>query len=452
MQPEPATRGTFNILSTCLMTLALCAWTAIHLNVPANQKTSHQKWHKMWWLNLGLLTPETVAITAFQQWISHKSLTKAMKSKLDKLGPIRDDAGLEAHQISEINNTQENHELLPDQAQQQSCRRRRHHWTPVHSFYALMGGFVFDNSRNPEALSFEGGREQIAICRGLLLWLAQYEPQLIPDISSGYIKDKSKANCLAKLLVCVQAGWFGIQVITRLVQSRAVTLLELNVFAHVFFALLTYAFWWKNPLDMCEPTALFTDDPKVGSIYAAFWSRTSLGEHTPLAVRRGGNSRTRPMWDTKGRVVTVDRMVLGPRMVHELWSNCLCVSSACRQGIRYFCNQEFLSEDVPLRLTARRGFSGYRNVRTFIELDVNLVRKVLDKSKIYLDKEYWASTTGSTWRLKMTTYGATSMHTLIRPAWASSAWTYRTLKSEKCGFEHTIGLGSRRVERPQSLC
>lgn len=38
---------------------------------------------------------------------------------------------------------------------------------------------------------------------------------LLPDISQEEIKDKSKADLLAKALVIIQAGWLVSQVITR---------------------------------------------------------------------------------------------------------------------------------------------------------------------------------------------------------------------------------------------
>lgn len=103
-----------------------------------------------------------------------------------------------------------------------------------------MGGFVFDSSRNAEPFTFPSGHEQAVIDRDLLVWLAQNEPDMIPDISPGHITDKSKANGFAKFLVCIQAGWFGLQVISRLGQGLAVTLLELNVLGHVMCALLIY--------------------------------------------------------------------------------------------------------------------------------------------------------------------------------------------------------------------
>ena len=32
-RPEPKYRGTYSILSSCLITLTLCIWSAVHLNL-----------------------------------------------------------------------------------------------------------------------------------------------------------------------------------------------------------------------------------------------------------------------------------------------------------------------------------------------------------------------------------------------------------------------------------
>lgn len=59
--PEPGERGTYSILSTCLITLGLCVWTAIHLNIPAHgEKWWQQTWRKFGWMMLGFLAPEMV--------------------------------------------------------------------------------------------------------------------------------------------------------------------------------------------------------------------------------------------------------------------------------------------------------------------------------------------------------------------------------------------------------
>lgn len=125
----------------------------------------------------------------------------------------------------------------------------------THSFYATMGGFAFDTSdAGPNFLP--NHRSRLCISVNGLEYIAEKAPELIPDIAETNIKDKSKADSLAKFLVCLQALWFCVQCMTRITQRKAISLLELNTFAHAFCALLIYALWWHKPQDVEEPTLL----------------------------------------------------------------------------------------------------------------------------------------------------------------------------------------------------
>ncbi len=64
-QPNPEGRGTFDILSSCVITLLLCVWTAVHLNIPPRVSFREQSLRKVGWLVLALLAPEVVAYTAW---------------------------------------------------------------------------------------------------------------------------------------------------------------------------------------------------------------------------------------------------------------------------------------------------------------------------------------------------------------------------------------------------
>lgn len=62
--PEPTFRGTFSILSSCLITMLLCIWTSVHLNIPAHGEKGifrPQTWRKVKWLFIGLFAPEMVS-------------------------------------------------------------------------------------------------------------------------------------------------------------------------------------------------------------------------------------------------------------------------------------------------------------------------------------------------------------------------------------------------------
>lgn len=62
---SPQTRGTFDIVSTCLITMFLCVWSAVHLNVPPPGEVWKPRLRKLGWLILTLLAPEMVAYTAW---------------------------------------------------------------------------------------------------------------------------------------------------------------------------------------------------------------------------------------------------------------------------------------------------------------------------------------------------------------------------------------------------
>lgn len=64
-KPSPNTRGTFDILSTCIITMLLCVWTAVHLNVSPPGSVWVPRLRKVGWLILALLAPEMIAFTAW---------------------------------------------------------------------------------------------------------------------------------------------------------------------------------------------------------------------------------------------------------------------------------------------------------------------------------------------------------------------------------------------------
>ena len=71
----PVTRGTFGLLVSCVLTLVLCLWTSLHLNVPKQNETSMARaGRKLMWTLLALFAPELVVYAAWTQWVSAKML------------------------------------------------------------------------------------------------------------------------------------------------------------------------------------------------------------------------------------------------------------------------------------------------------------------------------------------------------------------------------------------
>lgn len=115
-----------------------------------------------------------------------------------------------------------------------------------------MGGFAFDldvsdldERKNPGLL--------VLTPRGVKL-LA--ECGYLPNISEEEILDKSKTDCLGRLISLLQAIWMLAQILGRVGASLPVTLLEVNTLAHVLCALIMFFLWWKKPKQINEPTLL----------------------------------------------------------------------------------------------------------------------------------------------------------------------------------------------------
>lgn len=83
-----------------------------------------------------------------------------------------------------------------------------------------MGGFAFEIPENlPESKRFLPlhTKETCFVTDTLIRYLVAKEAgrDVIPNLSVEEIKSRSKANGLAKALVCIQALWFIAQCITR---------------------------------------------------------------------------------------------------------------------------------------------------------------------------------------------------------------------------------------------
>jgi hypothetical protein len=363
--PNPTTRGTSNILQSCLITTSLCVWTALHLNLkeqndPTFLRISYQTWRKTGWLIIGLLAPEMVVYTAWYQ----RSRAKGFRDAYNQHFGLTPPPGklkqvyrwLFHREAKEVASAGEEGSIemraVPRQEQITTIvRREKLPWTLTQGFYAQMGGFALDTvGAYPEFLlearttldqlpfvillddteplipfpsenTAEGSNKTLSSSQ------KQYpnrenengEPEItrfdiasaespqnekqtegeakvdaventvnkpaskIPNynlyeplnISKKDLQDKSKANGLAKSLVCLQAAWFCVQCLARVAQALPVTLLELNTFAHSTCALLVYILWWDKPLDVEQPTYLPIQGIDAISKWSAIDGRSS---------------------------------------------------------------------------------------------------------------------------------------------------------------------------------
>lgn len=217
---DPDGRGTASLVLSCLLTLVLCVWSALHLNVPPAERRGNIKaitWLNIRWIFAGIYAPELVVFVSWRQWCSARMLQKNIE-QLQAATAEADEGERRPGQISP-----------------------KTHWTMTHSFFACAGGFAVELHNMGNAIAKTTGQDHGAAeaakpvrltltARGVL-FLAQQG--ILPSVYKEEIDDKSKANDLAKATVIVQATWMLIQVIGRLAARLPVTLLEVNTVAHV---------------------------------------------------------------------------------------------------------------------------------------------------------------------------------------------------------------------------
>ncbi|KAF3939537.1 hypothetical protein ABW19_dt0209686 [Dactylella cylindrospora] len=225
---EPNVRGTASLVLSCVLTLILCVWSALHLNVPPpNDSNLNYCWTCARWIFAGIYAPELVVFTAWRQWSSARVLHKIVKN-----------------------------------GQQSKRNTFKNPWTLTHSFFASTGGFAIEISSPTEKSVFGSYLPDTAPNKltltahgvGLLASLGH-----LPDVPVEEIEDKSKGNDIAKFLVMLQAAWMLMQIIGRLAAKLPVTVLEVNTVAHVLCAFAMYGLWWKKPLMPNAPISISDD-------------------------------------------------------------------------------------------------------------------------------------------------------------------------------------------------
>jgi hypothetical protein len=87
---EPNTRGTWTIISNCLVTLTLCVYSAAHPNVPAPGSTYMGRlYSRAKWVVSGILVPEILVYEAWKQWKAARLVTRRIKELSLEVGVIR---------------------------------------------------------------------------------------------------------------------------------------------------------------------------------------------------------------------------------------------------------------------------------------------------------------------------------------------------------------------------
>ena len=240
-------RSTTKIFFSCILTLLVCTWTALHLNVPHSREGQIRLLlRKAKWMFITFVAPEFVFGHALAEF------TAAWKSRRYM------------RELAAANNTT---------------------WTLTHGFFANQGGFVLQfpdvqsnggNEGNGDRKVEVSGVDRILArqsdgagmvdLRALgsppvnarqICYLAKEGLVHFPKSSLEEIEDKSKGDVFTKGLACWQVLWLLIQCCVREVTHIPTSPLEISTLSFSACALVVYAMWYRKPLDVHVPIPLF---------------------------------------------------------------------------------------------------------------------------------------------------------------------------------------------------
>ncbi|KAI6092228.1 hypothetical protein F4821DRAFT_279561 [Hypoxylon rubiginosum] len=231
---SPDGRGTIDIIWSCLLTVFLCAWTSICVNVPPlGASPLGNFWRKLLVFFETLAGPEFIFHTAIGEYVAARRSVRVFK-----------DAGFEG-------------------------------WTIRHGFFANMGGFVLD--ARPSFVPFPLNVSQLhyLVTHGYV----DYEKVMIKEEE---VEDKNKFDTLTRIVTVVQLFWFAIDVLARVALGMALTTLELSTIGFIFCTVSTAIFWRQKPQDVSYPILLEPNVPLCDILTKAGQAAAKPYSYTPM--------------------------------------------------------------------------------------------------------------------------------------------------------------------------
>ncbi|KAJ5679719.1 hypothetical protein N7462_007963 [Penicillium macrosclerotiorum] len=235
-QFDDNSRSSWDILWACLSTIFACTWTALHIHVYSrDQYMTTAVAYVMKGLSWfgALLAPEVMIIIAaidvhYARAIIERC-NKAFEAEGNYTGIPKTE--IEQAQISEA---------------EMNANKRSLPWTMAHGFCIHMDGFRL---RTKDHWFYNIGSKNVAplIEAGLI------QPS---DLSKDEIKDRAKADALAKFITVLQSLWTLVNILARAAYKLPISPLEISTIAYVVCAACTYGLWWSKPRDMETPITI----------------------------------------------------------------------------------------------------------------------------------------------------------------------------------------------------
>jgi hypothetical protein len=252
--PNPPGRGTVGLVYTCVLTLALCLWTAMHQDVAfLEENWFYEPLYKSSWMFLTIILPEFVVSCAVAQFVEARRLRRAWESHWKKKGdgdkagwlgisgaflvvmggyeitcPATCPGNSAGCRMADVGSTA----LLDEDISLRPVERP----TPAGSESATSEANTLIQKPPPSSkirrtLTPAGLKKLLESENGPSLMSELIENGVLDrtHFDPRRVKDKGKANYIAKLFTTIQILWMVVQWIARKFQGLPVTLLEVHI-------------------------------------------------------------------------------------------------------------------------------------------------------------------------------------------------------------------------------
>ncbi len=257
----PAGRGTLDITWSCIITMFLCSWSILCLNVPGPKETGFQVlWRKLSLTALGVLCPELMFSFAYGQWLQARQSVRDFSQAAPGDSPA-------LHKRSTLGWIKGIFTCTGLISESRSTTR----WTMKEAFFAEMGGFRL-RTRDFAAFPLDAKQVHYLVSNGHMD---------LPTLNERVIEDKNKADGLLRAITLCQILWFLVNVIGRWAQRLVVITLELTTVSFILCSSMTAFFWWRKPADVLLPVNIDSDISMSNLLQAEIqtltaWNRTPL--------------------------------------------------------------------------------------------------------------------------------------------------------------------------------
>ena len=202
--PEPSGRGTWSILWSCLATIFICIWSALHVDVPKYHGRWYLTFRKVGWMLWAAMAPEVILGMSAENFFGARALSKHLRT------------------------------------------HGHRGWTLTHMHFAFAGGFW---TRTPQ-------REESKCDPVLLRTLIEKGDVDGPPISEEELTSRGKSDWIIKSFAILQILWFVVQTLFRAIQHYQTTALEIMTVALVFCSVFVYGFSFYQPQNVEYPVFL----------------------------------------------------------------------------------------------------------------------------------------------------------------------------------------------------